>query len=316
MILKKLVFFAAAALMLLSMSGCEKDNVRNSDGENIVARFSVEIPDKVRTKSVGDGDHTDIVYYEVWSADFTTVLFSSYSMFSAPGVAELDIAMVKDQTYNLIFWAQDNSEKSPYSWDNLKKVEVDYSKFTSNNKDCYDAFYAVTEIVADGTPKIVKLYRPFGQLNVGTSTMETAFGEFSITGHSVTVSQYAKAFDTVSGTAVDYVNAPMTFTASEGGLVEKGESDDKGLGIDDMSYYWVAMNYLLVPSQTEATVTVDMTFNTTGGKVSHSVINVPLKQNYRTNIVGDLFTTSSKLTVVVVPGFTDDFNGPDFNRNN
>jgi hypothetical protein len=40
---------------------------------------------------------------------------------------------------------------------------------------------------------------------------------------------------------------------------------------------------------------------------------VPIKKNYRTNIVGDLFTSSTHLQIVVDPNFKKpDINGPDF----
>jgi hypothetical protein len=186
--------------------------------------------------------------------------------------------------------------------------------FTENNKDCYDAFYCVAEVKSDGEDKIVHLYRPFAQVNFGTNTLETAFGEFTIDSNTMKISQLATAFDTVNGHA--YANSyqsNVSITASQGGLVQQETDDRKDLVIGDTGYYWVAMNYILVPSQDMATVKVDLTFNTSGGTLSHSIENVPIKKNYRTNIVGDLFTSSTHLQIVVDPNFKKpDINGPDF----
>jgi hypothetical protein len=218
----------------------------------------------------------------------------------------------------MIFWAQKksvaNGFQSPFSWSNLKRVNVNYAQFTGNNKDCYDAFYCVAEVESDGEDKIVHLYRPFAQVNFGTNTLETAFGEFTIDSNTMKISQLATAFDTVNGHA--YANSyqsNVSITASQGGLVQQETDDRKDLVIGDTGYYWVAMNYILVPSQDMATVKVDLTFNTSGGTLSHSIENVPIKKNYRTNIVGDLFTSSTHLQIVVDPNFKKpDINGPDF----
>jgi hypothetical protein len=111
----------------------------------------------------------------------------------------------------------------------------------------------------------------------------------------------------------DSYQSNVSITASQGGLVQQETDDRKDLVIGDTGYYWVAMNYILVPSQDMATVKVDLTFNTSGGTLSHSIENVPIKKNYRTNIVGDLFTSSTHLQIVVDPNFKKpDINGPDF----
>jgi hypothetical protein len=225
-------------------------------------------------------------------------------------VAEVKVALVKEQTYQFIFWAQNENLSSPYSWTNLKKVNVDYSKFTVNNKDCYDAFYAVAACDADGKDKVVRLYRPFAQLNFGASKMSADFGEFTITSNSVTVSKYARSFDTIAGKAVDYVETPMTFTASTGGLVQNDTPDGKDLKVGDDAYYWVSMNYLMVPAELQTTMTVTANFTTAHGTVTHFVENVPVRENYRTNIVGDIFTSSSILKIEV----KESFEKPDENK--
>ena len=288
---------------------CQKAEEQGGHGEDCVARLTVQVPEDVLTKAVSQAALVDIVYYDVWTEDFETLLFNGSGPVKGCR-AELEVALVMDQTFQFIFWAQNENAAGPYSWTNLKKVNVDYSKFTVNNKDCYDAFYAVAEIVADGNDKVVRLYRPFAQLNFGASTMNADFGDFTITSNSVTVSKYASAFDTVGGKAVDYVNAPVTFTAATGGLVQAETQDSKDLQVGDGTYYWVAMNYLLVPSDQSTTVNVEASFTTKVGTVKHKIPNVPLNKNYRTNIVGDLFTSTAQLNIVV----EESFKTPDENK--
>ena len=295
--MKKLIYIVG--VLLFAFAACQKDEAKGGHGEEYVNRLRVTIPLEAQTRAVAEGSLVDVVYYEVWSEDFTTRLFYNNAEVQNC-MAEIDVALVKEQTYQMIFWAQkksvENGFQSPFSWSNLKRVNVNYAKFTENNKDCYDAFYCIA------------------QVNFGTNTLETAFGEFTIDSNTMKISQLATAFDTVNGHA--YANSyqsNVSITASQGGLVQQETDDRKDLVIGDTGYYWVAMNYILVPSQDMATVKVDLTFNTSGGTLSHSIENVPIKKNYRTNIVGDLFTSSTHLQIVVDPNFKKpDINGPDF----
>lgn len=312
---KFLSYVAVLALMCVS-AACQKEPSAGALAGDQNVKITVAIPAQVQTKAVSEADNTDIVYYEVWDEAFTTRLFPVNASDQNYGtvqdcVAELDIALVKDQTYNMIFWAQ-NKDCGAYSWTDLKNVNVDYSKFTANVKDVYDAFYAWEEITADGQDKTVRLHRPFAQLNFGASRMDTNLGAIELASNQVTFSDVATSFNTVAGkaNAGSYVK-DVTLEASDGGLVQALKQDRKDLEVGADSYYWVAMNYILVPSDDKATVEVNAVFETTrGDKVTHKLQNVPLKKNYRTNIVGDLFTSSSHLSIIVEPVF----NKPDYDN--
>jgi hypothetical protein len=101
---------------------------------------------------------------------------------------------------------------------------------------------------------------------------------------------------------------PVTFT-SGAGMVE-----DEVLEVDGDDLTWLAMNYLLVPSATSDNpsiiTTVTASFATNFGTVEHTVYNVPIQKNYRTNIVGDLFGSETNCKIVVRP----DFEKPDYNE--
>ena len=307
-------FRISGILLALSLvfCSCQKDPSAGSvTGTPVILNMG-----GVQTKAVSMGENVDRVYYEVWDESFSNRLFPTDSRSEnfvpvEDNVAYVNLQLLKGQVFNVIFWAQ-NSGCGVYSWDNLKDINVDYSGFSSSNKDVYDAFYAVEQLVADGQYREIYLYRPFAQLNFGTGTLETSLGEFSIGSNRITVSKVAKTFNTVRGAAnPDSYIEGVTFVASEGGLVQQEKADRKDLEIGDDCYYWVAMNYLLVPSSQEATVTVDAEFVTSGGKVSHSIDNVPIRKNYRTNIIGELFTAQGKFKVKVNPIFDGEYNHSD-----
>lgn len=304
--MKKIFAFAAFAAMILGVGACQKEGPIGGRGQVCVTSFTVQLPQAGQTKAVSKAENVDVVYFEIWNGAFDKMLAKGERTITG-GVLKENFSLVKDQRYNFIFWAQkksvENGFQSPYSWTNLKDVNVDYNLFTENNKDCYDAFYAVEPITADGKSRSIYLYRPFAQLNFGASTMKTSVGEFTIEKNVVTVTNVSKSFNTVSGKASTTDVASVRFEATNGGLVQAEATDSKDLKVGDKSYYWVSMNYLLVAAGTEDNVEVVAQFYTTGGLVEHSIGSVPVQKNYKTNIVGDIFTNTSAFTITVVPDF-------------
>lgn len=305
MVMKR-IFAIAAAAMLLGAGACQKEGLIGGHGEECVTSFTVQIPQAGQTKAVSEAENVDVVYFEIWNGAFDKILASGERTITG-GVLKENFSLVKDQNYNFIFWAQkksvENGFQSPYTWTDLKDINVNYNMFSMNNKDCYDAFYAVEPITADGKSKSINLYRPFAQLNFGTSTMETSVGAFTIEKNVVTVTNVSKSFNTVSGKASITDVGSVRFEATDGGYVQAKSENGKDLKVGDNWYYWVSMNYLLVAAGTEDNVDVVAQFYTSGGLVEHSISSVPVQKNYRTNIVGDIFTTTSEFVINVVPDF-------------
>ena len=303
--MKRLLGYVALLGVCLVAGSCHKEPAVVVLPEPVKTSFTVQIPAGAVTKTVSMAGKTDIVYYEVWDEAFEQRLFpyeGSADNFATVNdcAAEITIDLVKDQKFNLIFWAQ-NAGCGAYSWSDLKKVNVDYSKFDEDQKDIYDAFYAIMENVeGDGSSRAVRLYRPFAQVNFCATELQTTLGPISLLGNSVTVSEVATTFNTRTGLGEN--PAPDVTFSTAADFVE-----DRILNVESNSFHWVAMNYLLVASPSvdnqSANVTVTADFVTNFGTVHHDVLNVPIQRNYRTNIIGDLFTTSSKLNIIVDPGF-------------
>lgn len=306
--MKKLFGIVALTAGLLLAGSCQKDSSRAEEPETVQMAFRVEIPSEAVTRAVSQAENVDIVYYEVWNEAFDERLFpyegSADNSASVSGcVAEIMIDLVKDQKFNLIFWAQNSlckGEGKAYTWTDLKKINVDYSKFTEDQKDVYDAFYAVLpDVEGDGNSKTVYLYRPFAQVNFCASQMTTSMGDIVLSGNSVKISQVATVFDTVNGVGIlpssGSDGTGVTFT-SGAGLVE-----DEKIEVSGIIYDWVSMNYLLV---SQPTIEVMADFHTNFGTVNRKVLNVPVQKNYRTNIIGDLFLAGTNIKIVVAPSFT------------
>lgn len=299
--MQKILILASAVVAALLASSCQSEEAYVTP-EKMTVTLSLEVPKEVQTKAMSKAEDTDVVYYEIWNSDWSKKLYPHTG--SAPayvdvenGQATLSITLVSSQTYNFIFWAQ-NKDCGAYDVTDLKSVKVDYSVIAADgNQDKYDAFYAVEKIAVTGPiDETITLYRPFAQLNFGADTMQTILGDVTVGATSVTVSRLATTFNTLTGYGEDEV-ADVEFTAT--GLA----TDSESLVVASAPYTWVCMNYMLMMEDHDV-VEVDAEFNLGMYEpVKHHVDNVPLKKNYRTNIVGDLFTTDAKLNIVIDPDF-------------
>lgn len=297
--MKKIFWIAAIAAGMVAAASCQKESASVTGDVNVT--FSVTLPDTHDTKAMSQGENADIVYYEVWNADWSKQLYPVDNAALSSSVVEnqqatVELVLVADQTYNFIFWAQ-NEECGAYDVNELKNVKVDYSAMAQGNQDKFDAFYAVKNITVTGPiNETIYLYRPFAQLNFGASRMNSSFGDITIGATSVTVEGLATVFSTIEGVG-HTAAAPVTFAAS--GLASETEE----LVTNGSSYTWITMDYMCMDGQ-KSNVDVTADFEVEGiGTVHHSIPSVPVQRNYRTNIVGDLFTTDAHLQIIIDPAF-------------
>lgn len=287
---------------MLSGVSCQKELASDS-GKDAVVTFTVDIPQAVSTKAISDALQADIVYYEVWNADWSKQLYpvDNSALASAQvndKTAVVELVLVADQTYNFIFWAQ-NEACGAYDVNELKTVKIDYAAMAQGNQDKFDAFYAVEELTVDGPiNKTIYLYRPFAQLNFGASRMNSSLGDITIGATEVTVTGLAKEFNTIDG--VGQVKAdPVKFAAR--GLASSSEE----LVTNNASYTWITMDYMCMLDE-KSVVDLTADFEVEGiGTVHHDLTSVPVQRNHRTNIVGDIFTHDAKLAIVIDPVYDE-----------
>ena len=240
-----------------------------------------------------------------------------------PAKTVVTLNLVQDQKYIILFWAQNNNalgENSPaYNTANLTAVTyVDAilnDKKTPANNENLAAFYAV-DFVLEGDPKSKTIYlkRPFAQLNIGTlNTVDKNEYTIAMQESQVTVSSVPTVFNVATSIASREVKE-FEFTSA---LLPNNPTT---LQANDVTYQYAAMNYIFANNadaegQSPATVEVDFnikvelsatdvaTPTTTEATINHNVPNVPLSQNYRTNIVGNLLTSETEYNVIVDPNW-------------
>lgn len=302
--------FAIAAMAVLA-GACAKENEQLAGPSNVT--FEVSTPE-IATKAIGDGMTATKLYYQVFDADGKVIEgLGVQNKELVSGKTTVSFQLIKDQTYNFVFWAQ-TAEAGYYTIDateGLKKITADYSTHKGANDENRDAFFAVEKSLKITGPvsKNIELKRPFAQVNIAT------VGSYK-------VGEKEKAIDfSEAKSSVKVVYIPTLFTPLETKQVSKtktttfaaAEIPEGNITVADKSYKYMAMNYIFASEEGDV---YDITATLTVGGKSYnvSVPNAPLKRNWRTNIVGDFLTTSAEFNVVVVPGFETETADMDLNN--
>lgn len=296
--------FAAAAMSVLAIA-CAKEQVGPGEGAMVEATFSLDVPEAVGTKAIGDGLTASQLYYQVFddkSNPIEGLGVQTKKMNS--GKTTVTFQLVKDQTYNFIFWAQTPTE-GYYEIDGtegLKKISAKYADKNANDEN-FDAFYAVEKFTVNGSiSESVTLTRPFAQVNIAT-TGKLAAGSAS----------KELDFDGATST-VTFKNVPTEFSPlSSDDVVDGTESvvfasaavPEGNITVAGKEYKYLSMNYVFAPKN-GSVYDVAAELTVAGKTVPVSVPNVPLKRNWRTNIVGNLLLTGAQFNVIVDPVFENE----------
>ena len=308
--MKKFFFFAAAVIMMAA--GCQKQELNPvTDGDTTVT-FTVSTGE-IATKAIADGTNIDVLYWEIYQ-DLNEDALGEGTVKDTDGNKEftVELKLLADQEYNIVFWAQVDGQNH-YVVDDLRSVKIKTYDDEMANDETRAAFFAVHNFSTENGVAIkedVILRRPFSQLNLGATTLETSLnlvnnGQLEVKKTQVVVTNIATSFNTVAGEgegeqAVTFQHAktPVDYT-------------QKLLTVNEETYHWLGMNYLIVNGEAD-NVVVDIEVETSVGKVNHTVSNVPIKENYRTNILGNLLTTGAEFTVIIDEKFDGEYYGPDF----
>jgi len=296
-------FTIAAAALLVTSCNDEMDNGLKTGDEGTVT-LTAQLPSEMGTRAFADGLTAKHLQYAVYEAGQSTPLKVFGDETTVVGEAEMNnlkqtvsLKLTTGKTYDVIFWAADNSAKKPYTFDPLTQtVKIKYTNVYSNNDIC-DAFFKKETITVSGNQNVdVKLTRPFAQVNIGTDDFDAA----TIAGLNLTQTQ-------VKATAGDILNlATGKMEGTEATRTFKMKAiptaDDGAFPV--AGYKYLLMAYIPISDTKE---TVDMTFGYNGKSTFRSFTNVPLQRNYRTNIYGSLLTNSVDFNVVIEPAFSGEF---------
>ena len=297
--------------MMLSAGSCQREIVHLEGDTQVTFEVSTG---EIATKAIADASNITVLHWELYGSDIRT----AKAPYGEGTVTETDgdkkftvnLRLVADQDYNIVFWAETEHGATHYETSDLRNVKIKTYGDENANDESRAAFFGTHNFQTENGVSVneqVTLYRPFAQINLGTTTYDTSLnmvngGKVAVNSTEMTVNSIANTFNTLDGVgkAVDF-NGEVTFKAA---ATPNGEADktQKLLKVNEDTYFWTGMNYLIVEGDSDA-IDVDVVLNTNMGKVEHSIDNVPVKENYRTNILGDFLTTGATFNIIVDPAF-------------
>ena len=235
----------ALATMLLTNSCSNDEIISQSSGNEVTVSFTAELRGDIKTRAVGDDTEcVDQMIFAVYdeSGNELTELQQTITSFTDAGegkkTAEVNVVLVKGQTYSFAFWAQDKDYAGYTFTPADKKVTVNYGQ-TANNKSA-DAFWAVVNnYTVNGSFEMnVTLKRPLAQINFLVTAEELADAKkagFAPSQSSVVVKQAATSLNVLTGAVEGSTDATFNLaaliTADETTTIKS--SSDKYIGLDD-----------------------------------------------------------------------------------
>ena len=311
----KKLFFCATALAALLFASCQQEKLESVGGNTVT--YTIEAPGTLQTKAIADGMNVNELIYEVWLTDAngTTDLSNAQKLYQATAEMHYDgsvnkatvtLDLVNDQHYTVLFWAQ-VAEADAYVTNEL--TAVTYTKGADEyaaNDESLAAFYAV-DFVNDGIAAnpTVYLKRPFAQVNLCTLNSKDAAqvaGNYNIAlvNSKMTLDAVPTTFNVATKEVKDYVKMEFDYAG-----VPSGE--DKMIEVNGQDYYYAGMNYVFAGANLVLTYDIQTSLNgsTNLANINNTIYEVPVKENYRTNIVGNLLTSKTDYEIIVDADFND-----------
>ena len=278
------------AAALIGFTACQNDELMSdATGAETVVTFSAKLQNGQQTRAYADGSTAEVLKYVVYQAGTENAVYDITEVSIAGGSADVKLSLIKGQQYDIYFWA--DADGSPYTF-NGKTVDINYEGEVAANDEKRDAFYASKlSYTASTGAQEVTLYRPFAQLNIGTADYNAVKSFFPLEEGSVAVTTTVSSTINLTDGSAEGESQVVTFTGV--GLAE-GNFPLEG-------YTYLSMNYLFVGE--DVTEDVTMVATAAGTTVENTFTAVPFKANYRTNIAGNLLTSTSDWKVTIDASF-------------
>ena len=323
--MKKILLFDSALAGLFLAASCQQEMLEPEVAEKGQVTFTIEAPAAIQTKAIADGLNVDQLIYEVWITGATanqddlsnaTRLYQATTDMVQDGdrmKANITLDLVNDQNFTVLFWAQKKGI-GVYNTDWLNAVTYTdlNAKAYAANDNRLDAFYSKA-FVSDGatsTPTVT-LRRPFAQVNLCTLNNKEAAQTPS--DYNIALSQSKMRLDAVPTVFNIATSAATNYVAMEFAYHDVPSGDDQMITVNGKEYYYAGMNYVFAGANIVLTYDIATKLNgSVDANVNNTIANVPLKENHRTNIVGNLLTSKVDYEIIVDAAFDGEYYGPDF----
>ena len=293
--MKKAFYLIASAAMLLLAAGCNKVNPAMDDTYD--ATFSVNLEQVARTKAFSDGASAKQLQVLVYcNSEYLPNVSKSGLTFDNNLRATVTLKLIKGKTYDIAFWAQNAS--APYTIDPAA-AKMTVTTTGAANDETRDAFYRLynTGKVTGPIEETIELRRPFAQINVFSAEADYNAAldnkvNFTESGMKVTAPSVLNLLTGVASEPKEYIFNHAAIDVNETTAIT--------------GYKYIAMNYVLASEGGDNTK-VEFSVWTDSPAVllnqDLKVDNAPYKRNYKTNIMGNIFSVDGKFNVIIVPEY-------------
>ena len=308
--MKKTVFILFVAA--LAFVGCNK-SVEEGAGETVSASF--QISTEMTTKATQDGDGQGVkvnrFIMEVWHvtgsrASQVSELYTRQVKYgtqitagtniSNPAKTNFTVSLVKGQDYDLLFWADKGDDQGAdvyYNTSDLHNVVLGAYTGNDDRRDAFSQCVTLINVTSDPSTS-VQLERPFAQLNIITQDIddiEANSGTVKVVPDLISVAFTAP---TVFNVKTQEASASAAFTSNVAPYYSTVGSQTE--------HYTLSMDYILASKNQQDVKDVELTAKKNSTVLNTQTFsNIPLQRNYRTNILGNLLTTTGVFTVETAP---------------
>ena len=321
--MRKLLYTLAGlgALALFASCNKEADSAVREDGATVKANFTVQLPEGVETKAISDGTLATELLFMAYDQNGNhlgldqTVPVSGYT-------ATVSANLVKGVKYQFVFWAQKADQYTSKLSEDKKTLTVAPAEMM--NSDAWDAFYAYEnldgEAVSGAFSKPITLRRPFAQINVGApvtldeSNNRTGGDFFAAEKSGLMIDETLVTGYTIKAyTSMNLLTGAVYGMEATAIPMTKVAHPTEFLTVDEVKYDYAAMAYVLAEPEAETydlELNLYTTQNGTDVNLTRSVPNVPIRRNYRTNILGNVFSVTGNFNITVDQNFykVDEYN--------
>lgn len=341
--MKKYLYSLFAICSMAFFAGCTQEEiVSQSTGNEVTVTFKTEVRNDVKSRAIGDDiEQIDLVEFAVYGEDgylpalYTTAIPRPGDKNNHPDeddnkmYADIEVVLVKGQTYSFAFWAQTYDKKdadgnliyeSPYKFDpSTARVTVDYQKVKANDKNA-DAFFGkVIDFTVKGTfEHKVTLTRPFAQVNFLTTDADLQKARnagFEPAQSKMVIQNAATSLNVLTGEVNGNEEAVFDFA----NLITDVKTTIKNINKEEIKFGTdqtaTNFNYLgtayFLPTKSTGVSQINASLSVKGNTVKTvdlTADDVNARRNYRTNIYGNLLTSNGKMNIVFAPDFDGDNN--------
>lgn len=292
--MKRLIYLLLA--MPLFFTSCSKDEEMVSE-ESVQVSFSTELPKRIGTRA----STTDLNVNKVVCAVFEDgeEIGTLREVITIQEGEDIVFAprLIKGRTYDVVFWAMKDKN---YNVNDMTAI-TRASETTAAESD-FDAFTESVEVEVTGSKsETVTLKRPLAQLNLGVTLDDwnavASEETFGMKPTKMIITLIGKdTFNALTG-ATTGEDKEVTYTLDVSG---------EDLVAGDETYKSIAMCYVY-PDAGQENIDITYTIYDQDNDVIRedvTIQNIPLENNYRTNVVGGLLTGTITYTIT----FEKDFN--------